>query len=106
MKSFYELAEKVLELERKGQKLIKLNVGGTNIPTPQCALDAATESIKTSRAGYGSSAGLQAFREKIAEREGCDADNVVVGSGSKQIIYSLFSVLCKAKDTIAFPSPY
>ena len=106
MSSFYELAEKALALERSGKKLIKLNVGGTNIPTPQCALDAAIDSIKTSRAGYGSGAGSQEFRQKIAEREGCEIDNVVVGSGSKQIIYSLLSILCKANDSIAFPSPY
>ncbi|MBI5046465.1 pyridoxal phosphate-dependent aminotransferase [Candidatus Micrarchaeota archaeon] len=101
---FYELAEKAFELERSGKKLIRLNVGDTNLPTPQCAVDAAIHSMSNSKSGYVSAAGLPKFREKIAERENCDIDNVVVGPGSKLLLYGLLTILGKGR--VAFPSPH
>ncbi|MBI5227015.1 pyridoxal phosphate-dependent aminotransferase [Candidatus Micrarchaeota archaeon] len=106
MVNFYELAEKALELERSGKKLIRLNVGDSNLPTPKCAVDAATISMKKTKSGYVSAAGIMEFREKIANREGCEVGNVVVGSGSKPLLYGLVSILCKTGDAVAFPDPY
>jgi aspartate aminotransferase len=103
---FYELAEIALALERSGKKVVRLNVGDTNLPTPQCAIEAAVSRLEKSKSGYGSSAGLPELREKISEREGCEMKNVVVGPGSKHILYGLMSVLCKKGETVAFPSPY
>ena len=101
---FYELAEKALALERGGRKIVRLNIGDTNLPAPQCAVEAAAKSIRGGRAGYGSSAGMHELRQAIAQRENCDAANVVVGPGSKHLIYALMSVL--AKKSVAFPSPH
>lgn len=103
---FYELAEIALALERSGKKVVKLNVGNTNIPTPECAVEAAVSRLRRSKSGYGPSAGLPELRQKIAEREGCDMKNVVVGPGSKHLLYGIMSVLCKRGDKVAFPSPY
>jgi aspartate aminotransferase len=58
------------------------------------------------KSGYGSSAGLPALRQAIADREGCETGNVVVGPGSKHLIYGLMSVLCKKGEQVAFPSPH
>ncbi|MCI0503589.1 pyridoxal phosphate-dependent aminotransferase [Candidatus Micrarchaeota archaeon] len=103
---FYELAEKALALERAGKKVVRLNVGDTNLPAPECATDAAVARLRKSKSGYGPSAGLPELRERIADREGCSAKNVVVGPGSKHLIYGLLSVLCSEGDTAAFPAPY
>jgi aspartate/methionine/tyrosine aminotransferase len=101
---FYELAEKALELEKSGEHVIRLNVGDTNLPTPQCAVEAAIASIKSTNLGYGQAAGILELREKIAEREQCDIKNVAVGPGSKHLIYGLLTVLAKG-CTVTFPSP-
>ncbi|NYZ73648.1 pyridoxal phosphate-dependent aminotransferase [Candidatus Micrarchaeota archaeon] len=103
---FYELAEKALALEKEGKKVVRLNVGNTNLPTPRCATDAAVGSMERLKSGYCSSAGLPELRQKIAEREGCDVDNVVVGPGSKHLLYGLLSTLCRKGDTVSFPAPY
>jgi aspartate aminotransferase len=103
---FYELAELALALERSGKKVVRLNVGDTNIPTPECAVEAAVARLRRSKSGYGPSAGLPELRQKIAEREGCEVKNVVVGPGSKHLLYGIMSVLCKKGDRAAFPSPY
>ena len=103
---FYELAEKALALEKEGRKVTRLNVGDTNLPTPERAIEAGLVRMRQSKSGYGSSAGLPELRERIAAREGCDIKNVVVGPGSKHLLFGLMSVLCKKGDTVAFPSPY
>ncbi len=102
---FYELAEKALGLERNGKKLVRLNVGDTNMPAPKCAVRAAVAALKKAGTGYGSAAGLQELRERIAAREGCDAGEVVIGPGSKQVIFALLSVLCGRDGTVAYPTP-
>ncbi|MEW6748601.1 MAG: pyridoxal phosphate-dependent aminotransferase [Candidatus Micrarchaeota archaeon] len=106
MKGFYGLAERALALEKAGKKIVRLNVGDTNLPTPQCAIEAALASLEEERAGYCPAAGLPGLREAIAKREGCEPSEVVVGPGSKLLIYGLMSMLCKQGDAISFPSPY
>ncbi|MBU0591735.1 pyridoxal phosphate-dependent aminotransferase [Candidatus Micrarchaeota archaeon] len=103
--SFYDLAEKALKLEREGKKIIRLNVGDTNMPTPQCVLDAAIDNLNEKKTDYGSSAGLPELREKIAKREGCGIENVVIGPGSKHILYGLLTVLAKKGEKVTIPTP-
>lgn len=102
--NFYDLAERALELERDGTRLIRLNVGDTNLPTPRWAVDAAVRSLAGGRSGYGSAAGMRELRDRIARREECDVSQIVVGPGSKQLIYGLLSVL--AKGPVVVPAPY
>ncbi len=104
--NFYELAEKALQLEKEGKKIIRLNIGDTGLPTPACAIEAACSSMKSKKAKYVSSAGIPELREAIAKKEGCSIDNVVVGPGSKALLYGLLSVLASRGDKVAFPSPY
>ncbi|MCX6770309.1 MAG: pyridoxal phosphate-dependent aminotransferase [Candidatus Micrarchaeota archaeon] len=94
-----------MELERKGRRIVRLNVGDTNLPAPQCALDAARLSMANAKSGYGPSAGLPQLREAIAKREGCDYENVVVGPGSKHLLFALVSLLAGKGKSVALPLP-
>ncbi len=102
----YEIAEKALKLEREGKRIIRLNVGDTNLPTPEIAKASAIKSIGEKKAGYGSSAGLYELREIAAQREGCEPGNIVIGPGSKHLIYGLLSILCRHGDKVTYPSPH
>ncbi|MCX6771423.1 MAG: pyridoxal phosphate-dependent aminotransferase [Candidatus Micrarchaeota archaeon] len=102
---FYELAEKAMELERKGKRMVRLNVGDTNLPVPACALDAARQNLAKAKSGYGPSAGLPALRQAIAAREGCGYENVVVGPGSKHLLFALVSILAGIGKKVALPLP-
>jgi len=102
---FYELAEKALKLEREGKKIIRLNVGDTNLPAPECATHAAIEEIKKRNSDYVSSAGIMELKEKIAERENCGIENIIIGPGSKSMIYGLLKVLAEKGDKVNAPSP-
>lgn len=103
---FYEIAEKALALEAKGRKITRLNVGDTNLPAPACALEAAAKAMKSGKTGYCSAAGMPALREAIAAREGCGVENVVVGPGSKHLLFGLLMACCKKGGSVAFQSPY
>jgi len=103
--TFYELAEKALELERQGKKIIRLNVGDTNLPPPACAVEAAAAALEGNISTYVSSAGMHELREKIAEKEGCDVGNVIINPGSKYTVFSLMSILAEKGDRIAIPTP-
>lgn len=126
MAGFYELAEKAWQLEQENQAaskgvkpsgglknsrsppmgLLRLNVGDTNLPTPVVAIEAATEAIQRTKSGYGPAAGLPEFREAIAQREHCAVENVVVGPGSKHLLFALMSVLLQKGQRVATPSPH
>jgi len=105
MVSFYELAEKALALERSGKKMIRLNVGDTNLPTPQCIIDAATDSLKKDKAKYVAAAGIAELKEQIAKREKCEIENIIIGPGSKHLIFGLMSVLLKRGEKVLLPAP-
>lgn len=103
---FYELAEKAMKMEASGKRVIRLNLGDTGLDTPACAIEAAIKSMREKKAKYVSAAGIAALREAVAKKEGCGVDNVVVGPGSKAILYGLFSILASSGDKVVFPSPY
>ena len=102
---FYELVEKAMMLEKSGKRVVRLNVGDTNLPAPQCAIDALKERMGRLKYGYGSGAGMPELGEAIAQREGCEAKNVIVGPGSKHLIFALLSVLAKPGASVFTPSP-
>ena len=103
--SFYELAEKAMELERQGKKIIRLNIGDTNLPTDPRIVDGAIKSLKEGKAKYGPAAGLAELRKKIAEKEGCEVENIVVGPSSKYLLFALMSTLADKGDKIVLPTP-
>jgi aspartate aminotransferase len=102
---FYALVERAFALEKQGKRLIKLHIGETNLPTPQCAGDAAAKAIARGHSDYGPAAGLPLLRERLARREGCAPENVVVGPGSKHLIFALMSVLGRPGAKVAMPTP-
>lgn len=101
---FYELAEKIIGMEQSGREVVKLNIGDTNLPAPEVAVEAARRAMDAPT-GYGSSAGMPELRKLAAEREGCKIENIVIGPGSKHLIYGLVSVLAKRGGNVAVPSP-
>lgn len=102
---FYALAEKVIEFEKSGKKIVKMHIGDTNLPAPVVATQAAIDYLEKEKPRYGSSAGLLDFRAAIAKRENCLVENVVVGPGSKHLIYALMSILLKIGDRVTTFDP-
>jgi aspartate aminotransferase len=102
----YEINEKALKLEAQGKKIIKLNLGDPDLPTPDVIIDAAYESMKRGKTKYSSSYGENSLREKLAKIHGVSLDNIVVTPGSKWGVFSTMYLLLKGGGNVIIPTPY
>ena len=100
----YRIFERVIELERRGVRVIKLNVGEPDLQPPQAAIEAAIEALKQGMHGYGHPAGEAELRERLAQLNGVAPANVVVVPGSKWALYSVFHAL-PPNSTIVIIAP-
>lgn len=102
----YNFSEKVSKLEASGRKIIKMNLGEQNQPTPKIVVKAAIQSLKAGETSYGPGLGEKYLREKIAEVHQTSPENVAVTTGSKISIYSLMKIVLGIGDNVIVPSPH
>ena len=93
--------------EHKGETISFL-VGEPWYGPPAMLLEALTHAAQED-SGYSPPAGLDSFREVLAGIErarGVDArsENIVVGNGSKQLLFGLIALLCDLE--LSTPAPY
>jgi aspartate aminotransferase len=102
----YEINEKALKLESQGKKIIRLNLGDPDLPTPNEIIEAAYDSMKRGKTKYSSSYGELPLREKLAKIHGVSADNIVITPGSKWGVFSTMYLLLKGGGNVIIPTPY
>lgn len=102
----YEISEKTMKLESEGNKIIKLNIGDPDQPTPNEIIKAAYEAMKQGKTKYSSSAGEKKLREALANLHNVSADNVIITTGSKWAIFSLMYLLLKKGGNVTIPTPH
>jgi len=102
----YEISEKTIQLENKGKKIIKFNLGDPDQPTPHEIIEAAFEAMKQGKTKYSSSAGERKLREELASIHNVSADNVIITTGSKWAIFSLMFLLQKKGGNVVIPTPH
>ena len=99
--------ESVKTKKAMGEDVIELNVGEPEIDPPRQVLDGLLNSIKNKRFKYGQAAGEDSLREKLALENKVSRENIVIGPGSKFLIYSfLKTVLNNPIDEVIIPTPY
>jgi len=103
---FYRLVEESFLLERAGKKLIKLHIGSTGLAVPEPALKLLKSLPDGIQAPYGPGAGLVEFRKIAAERENVSPEQIVVGPGSKFLIFSLLMTLKETISELVIPAPF
>ncbi|HPI40349.1 MAG TPA: pyridoxal phosphate-dependent aminotransferase, partial [Pseudobdellovibrionaceae bacterium] len=106
------LVGKVKEMQEKGFDVISLTVGEPDWQTYSSISEAGIEAINKGITKYTPPQGTMDLRKKlitVAQKElGLDykAQEVVVASGSKLILYSAFQALCNPGDEVIVPAPY
>ena len=104
--------KKVADLQRSGKSIINFTIGEPDIDTPSHIVSAAIAALQKGATRYTSPGGTLELREAIVakfQRENgltYIADNVVVGSGAKQIIYEAFAATLEEGDEVVIPAPY
>ncbi len=98
-------------LEAQGRSIVHLGIGEPDFDTPGFIREAAKRALDEGWTHYGPAPGLPEFRKAIAERwkarRGipCEAANVVVTPGAKQVLLFGMMALLEPGDEILIPSP-
>jgi aspartate/methionine/tyrosine aminotransferase len=107
-----EVMEKASAMERKGERIIHLEVGEPDFDTPECIKEAAIRAIREGKTHYTHSLGLVELREAIAEhyhrQYGVEVhpDQILVTSGTSPAMLLLFMSLLERGEEVILPNPY
>jgi aspartate aminotransferase len=105
------LDAKVKELQAQGKQVINLCLGEPDFDTPKHIQQAAIEAMHGGFTHYTATAGIPELRQAIAEKFlqdnklEYDPSQIVVGVGSKQLLYHAFQVLCNEGDEVLVHTP-
>ena len=105
------MTAKAKALKREGKPIISFSVGEPDFDSPLCAQEAAFEAIKTGQTHYTPTPGIPELREAIAayysEHFGLKYEpaQIVVGCGSKPLLYYSLGCLIDPGDEVIIPVP-
>ncbi len=105
------LDAKVRQLQAEGVLVVNLGLGEPDFITPWHIRRVAIAAIKAGFTHYTITAGIPELREaickKLLEENGvsCHPSEIVVGVGTKQLLYHAFQVLCEEGDEVIIPIP-
>lgn len=100
------------ELKAQGKDVISLSVGEPDFDTPQNIKDAAVAAIARGETKYTPVAGILELRKAIADKfkreNGLDykPEQVIVGTGGKQILFNAFMATINPGDEVVIPAPF
>jgi aspartate aminotransferase len=106
------VANLVSKLRAEGKEIISLNVGETDLRTPEVILQATKNALDSNETRYSFVPGLPELRHLIALKLQRDnnlqvkSENILIGNGSKQILYNIFQTLCNVGDEVIILRPY
>ncbi len=106
------VSQKARELKAKGRDVIGLGAGEPDFDTPDNIKKAAIDAINRGETKYTPVSGIPELREAIAakfKRENnldYTAEQTIVGTGGKQILFNAFMATMNAGDEVVIPAPY
>jgi (5-formylfuran-3-yl)methyl phosphate transaminase len=107
-----DVLEKAQEMERKGERIIHLEVGEPDFDTPECIKEACFKAIREGKTHYTHSLGLMELREAISEdywrkyRVKVSPEQILIASGTSPAMLILFSALLEPGDEVILSNPY
>ena len=106
------VSQKARDLKEAGRDVIGLGAGEPDFDTPDNIKQAAIEAIQRGETKYTPVPGIAPLREAIAAKfkreNGLDysADQTIVSTGGKQILYNAFAATLNEGDEVVIPAPY
>jgi len=107
-----DVLEKAIEMERRGEHVIHLEVGEPDFETPEPIKEACAKAIREGKTKYTHSLGLIELREAIGEhyerKYGATVSphQIVITTGSSPAMFLLFSALLEKEDEVIVTNPY
>ena len=109
--SAYEVLAKARALEAQGKRIIHLEIGEPDFPTPPHVVEAGRQALEDGWTKYGPTPGFPEFREAIAADVSrtrgvtVGAEHVCVVPGGKPIIFFTMMALLEPGDEVIYPDP-
>ena len=106
------VSQKARELKAAGRDVIGLGAGEPDFDTPDNIKKAAIEAINRGETKYTAVPGIIELREavcaKFKRENGLDyrPEQIIVGTGGKQILYNAFAATLNPGDEVLIPAPY
>jgi aspartate aminotransferase len=103
---------KAAELKAAGKDVIGLGAGEPDFDTPQHVKEAAIAAINAGQTKYTPVAGTPALKKAIIDKFAREnnltyaANQVIAGTGAKQIIFNAFLATLNTGDEVIIPAPY
>jgi aspartate aminotransferase len=107
-----EITAKAKELKAAGHDVIGLGAGEPDFNTPEHIIEAAVKAMNEGHTKYTATGGLPALKQEIIKKfkndQGLDydANEIIVCSGAKHALYTLFQVILNKGDEVIIPTPY
>ncbi len=105
-------AQKVRELRAAGRDVVGLTIGEPDFETPAHVKRAVIAAMERNETKYPPIYGIpqlrEAVRRKFIRDNGLDfsVDQIMVGTGSKQILYNTLQATLNSGDEVIIPAPY
>ncbi|SFM30317.1 aminotransferase class I/II-fold pyridoxal phosphate-dependent enzyme [Methylobacterium pseudosasicola] len=102
----------VTKLRAEGRRIIDLTVGEPDFVTPRSIMDAAQAAMRAGDTHYTASNGTKSLRQaaanKLMRENGLSytPDDIVIGSGAKQLIQTALAATLNPGDEVIVPAPY
>jgi aspartate aminotransferase len=109
--SAFEVLARAKEIESTGKKVLHLEIGEPDFPTPPHIVDAAIRALHDGYTHYVPAPGLIQTRQAVAEfyleKRGISVDpsTVVITPGAKPIMFFTMLALCDPGDEVIYPDP-
>ncbi|URQ75513.1 MAG: pyridoxal phosphate-dependent aminotransferase [Candidatus Ochrobactrum gambitense] len=106
------VSQKARELKAKGKDVIGLGAGEPDFDTPDNIKQAAIDAINRGETKYTPVAGIPELRKAIVAKfkreNGLDytPEQVIVGTGGKQILFNAFMATLNPGDEVIVPAPF
>ena len=106
------ITAKAAQLKREGKKVIGLSSGEPDFDTPKHVKEAAIDAINKGYTKYTNIEGIPELRQCIVEKFKKDNDlnftinDIIVGTGGKQILYNALVSSLNEIDEVIIPAPY
>jgi aspartate aminotransferase len=106
------ITAKAKEMKSQGIDVIGLGAGEPDFNTPEHIIKAAYESMTEGHTKYTPSGGMAKLKEAVIHKFETDQkltyapSEIIVTSGAKHALYTLFQVLLNEGDEVIIPTPY
>lgn len=102
---------RAMQLERRGQSIIHLELGEPDFSAPQSAIDAARMALERGQDGYCAALGIPELRDEVAEylhrTRGLvlDSESVAITPGAKFGLFLSLLAVVEPGDEVLYPDP-